>query len=193
MLWCHLLVNTASAAPDRRTESLQQTWTTEQLLSTLAKTTPRQIDFQEEYHSTLLTTPILKTGVLTYVPPDGLEKHVLTPQQEAFAVKGDRLEYTNQAEDRDLTISLSDYPPLQVFIEGLRSIFSGDSATLDRLYQTKLDGSKRQWTLTIIPKDENMQEIVTSVLFEGRHDRLTSIVIHEASGNHSTLQLAPTH
>ncbi len=193
MLWSPFILDAVTSAPDLHRETVQHVWTTAQLLDTLAKATPHQIDFQEKYYSSLLTTPLMKTGVLTYVPPDQLEKHVLTPQQESFAVKGNRLEYTNRAEDRDLTLSLSDYPPLQVFIEGLRSIFSGDSVTLHQLYRTKLDGTKSQWSLNITPKDEDMQDVVTSILFQGQHHILTSIEIHEANGNHSTLLFTPTH
>ncbi|GJL52807.1 MAG: hypothetical protein NPIRA01_40340 [Nitrospirales bacterium] len=170
----------------------QGTWTIDELVQALTLTQPRQIDFTEQYISTLLTTPITKKGVFRFTPPAKLEKHVHTPQQESFTVNGDRVHYTNSAEDLDLTLSLTDYPSLRVFIGGLRSMLSGDVETLHQLYHTTLLGTKDEWTLTIIPRDEEMHEAITSILFQGRRQKLTTMVIYESSGNSSTLQLMLT-
>ncbi len=180
------------ARPQLYRISNQDTWNIERLLHTLTITTPHHINFQEQYVSSFLTEPIEKMGVLKFTPPTQLEKHVYQPNEESFIVNEDQLHYTNHAEDRDLTLSLSDYPPLQAFIEGLRSIFSGDTQALHQFYRTELQGTQQQWTLTIIPRDEELYDSITSILFQGQGSDLSTIIIHEAGSNHSILQLTHT-
>jgi len=196
LFWCDLffIFSTLAQKPDVHDSLVDthNTWTIHELVHALRITKPIQINFTEQYVSTLLTTPMTKTGVLRFTPPARLEKHIHTPQQESFIVNEDVFHYTNAANDTDDTLSLTDYPSLRVFIEGLRSILSGDVETLQQFYRIALQGTKDEWTLTIIPRDKEMHDVITSMGFQGRKQKLATMVIHESNGNHSTLQLTKT-
>jgi len=164
-------------------------FTLEHLTQSLSLKSIHQVQFDENYYSHLLTAPIQKSGTLSYEAPSRFEKHIATPMEESFIVDGDTIQYENRTQGVTQTLSLQDYPPLQILIEGLRSIFSGDLRTLQRYYDTELNGTREQWVLTIIPFEEEIQESVESIQFRGRGDQITEIEVRESNGDHSSLRL----
>ncbi len=174
------------------THQSQEIKTLEELFQILKTSHPQQSGFREHYHSDILTEPLVRTGTLKFNPPDQLEKHVQTPHQESFIIKGDRLHYINIADGIDRSFLLSDYPPLQVFVDGLRAMFSGDNTVLSQFYRIQLRGTKSQWMLTIVPKNDEMRDIVRSIVVQGRQHELTAIVTYESSGNHTNLEFTRT-
>jgi len=164
-------------------------FTLEQLTKSLSLNPIHQVQFEEIYISHFLTTPIKKSGRLSYTAPSRFEKHIVTPTEESFVIDEDTVQYENITQGVNQTLSLQDFPPLQVLIKGLRSIFSGDLTTLQRYFQTELNGTHHQWVLTIVPLEEEIQESVKFIRLRGRGNQIKEIEIHESNGDHSTLLL----
>jgi len=164
-------------------------FTLEQLTKSLALQPIHHVQFEEIYVSHFLTAPIKKTGSLRYTAPSRFEKHILTPTKESFVIEEDTVQYNNITQGVNQTLSLQDIPALQVFITGLRSIFSGDLKTLQQYYQTELNGTHHHWVLTMIPLDEEIQESVKFIRLKGIKIQIKEIEIHESNGDHSTLFL----
>ena len=164
-------------------------FTLEQLTQSLSLQPLHHVQFEESYYSHLLTAPIQKSGRLSYEAPSRFEKHIATPMEESFIVDGDTVHYENKPQGVTQTLSLQDYPPLQVFIEGLRSIISGDLRTLQRFYRTELKGTKKQWVLRIVPIEQEIQESVESIQFRGKGGQIQEIEIRETNGDYSSLHL----
>jgi hypothetical protein len=176
-------------APNVANSEGSKEFTIEQLAKSLSLNPIHQVQFEEIYVSHFLTTPIKKSGRLSYTAPSRFEKHILTPTKESFVIEEDTVQYNNITQGVNHTLSLQDIPPLQVLITGLRSIFSGDLPTLQRFYQSKLNGNYHQWVLTMVPLDEEIQESVKFIRLRGIKNQINEIEIHESNGDHSTLLL----
>jgi len=164
-------------------------FTLEQLTKSLSLNPIHQVQFEEIYISHFLTTPIKKSGRLSYTAPSRFEKHIVSPTEESFVIDEDTVQYNNITQGVSQTLSLQDVPPLQVLITGLRSIFSGDLITLQRFYQTELNGTRHQWVLTMVPLDEEIQESVLFIRLRGIKIQIKEIEIQESNGDNSTLFL----
>jgi len=164
-------------------------FTLEQLTKSLSLNPIHQVQFEEIYISHFLTTPIKKSGRLSYTAPSRFEKHIISPTEESFVIDEDTVQYNNITQGVNQTLSLQDVPPLQVLITGLRSIFSGDLITLQRFYQTELNGTRHQWVLTMVPLDEEIQESVLFIRLRGIKIQIKEIEIQESNGDNSTLFL----
>lgn len=180
---------TGIQAPEVANSEGSKKFTLEQLTKSLSLNPIHQVQFEEIYVSHFLTTPIKKSGRLNYTPPSRFEKHIVTPTKESFVIDEDTVQYNNISQGVNQTLSLQDVPPLQVLITGLRSIFSGDLTSLQRYYQTELNGTTHQWVLTMVPLDEEIQESVKFIRLKGIKSQINEIEIHESNGDHSTLLL----
>ena len=161
----------------------------EQLTKSLALNPIHHVQFDEIYVSQFLTVPIKKSGRLSYTAPSKFKKHIVSPTEESFVIDEDVVHYHNVTQDVNQTLSLQDVPSLQVFIIGLRSLFSGDLTTLHRYYQSELNGTYHRWVLTMIPLDEDIQESVQFIRLNGIQNQIKEIVIQESNGDRSTLFL----
>jgi len=164
-------------------------FTLEQLAISLSLNPIHQVQFEEIYVSHFLTTPIKKSGRLSYTAPSRFEKYIATPTEESFVIDEDTVQYNNITQGENQSLSLQDVPTLQVLIVGLRSLFSGDLTTLHRYYQTELNGTHHQWALTMVPLDEGIQESVQFIRLRGMNSQIHEIEIQESNGDHSTLFL----
>lgn len=161
----------------------------EQLTKSLALNPIHHVQFDEIYVSHFLTAPIKKSGRLSYTAPSKFEKHIVSPTEESFVIDEDVVHYHNVTQGVNQTLSLQDVPSLQVFIIGLRSLFSGDLKTLHRYYQPKLNGTYQRWVLTLIPLDEDIQDSVQFIRLKGIKIQIKEIEIQESNGDRSTLFL----
>jgi outer membrane lipoprotein-sorting protein len=176
-------------APEAAHSKVTKEFTLEQLAVSLSLNPIHQVQFEEVYVSHFLTTPIKKSGRLSYTPPSRFEKHIATPTEESFVIDEDTVQYNNITQGENQSLSLQDVPTLQVLIVGLRSLFSGDLTTLHRYYQTELNGAHHQWALTMVPLDAGIQESVQFIRLRGMNSRIHEIEIQESNGDHSTLFL----
>src|SRR5579863_99687 len=110
--------------------------------------------FTEEKYLHILKQPLHDNGVLIYEAPDKLQKQTLLPTPELLVVIGDTL--TVDSRGKHQTLRLSDYPQLGGFIEGIRATLAGDLATLQKIYDVRLDGSLDDWHLELLPRDPKM-------------------------------------
>ncbi len=178
-------------SPPSTNSTTQTSWTLEQLTQSFGLNTLGRTHFKEQYYSSLLTTPVLKTGELRYAAPATFEKHILSPTKESFVVNEDTLVYENKDHGVSRTVSLEDYPPLLMLFVGLRSIFTGNIAELHQWYSTEMLGGPAEWILTIFPLDEENQKTLRFIRFSGSHNEMQTIEIYETTGDHSILNLSP--
>ncbi len=157
------------------------------LMRAFAKTTGAEARFTERRTMSILTKPLDSSGVLRYTAPDRLEKHTLQPADEVLLVERDRI--TLDRAGRRRVLALGDYPALQALVESMRGTLAGDSATLMRFYETRLDGSEARWVLTLVPRDARMSELVTTIRLTGRSAHVETIDIFESGGDRTTMTI----
>lgn len=198
-LWtiCALLV--AGSVVDAAETSLAQReqpsseWTVEQVVASLKEEREPAVAFEEATHSSLLTKPLVARGVLRFTPPSRLEKDVLEPAHERFVVEGDLVTFESERRRVARTISLDEYPALRGFVEAFRAGMTGDAALLKRMYETVLDGDRRQWVLQLRPRDPAAQTMLESIQFTGSEGRILSITIRLPGGDRSVMTLSRGH
>lgn len=162
-------------------------WTLDRLMSTLAHNKSGRASFTETKYLAIADKPIESTGELAFVAPDHLEKVTVTPKPERLVVDGDKL--TVDRNQRKYTVSLAHYPELAAFIESIRATLAGNRYVLEQLYKVSIGGHGDDWTLTLTPLDSRMLKTVQTIKLDGTRDVLRTVVIEQADGDHSVMQL----
>ena len=154
-----------------------------ELMQRLATVPASQASFTETRHSSLLKTPLVVTGRLVYRRPDRLEKHVQSPFIESTVIDGSRLSMTRGGDaGRTMNVPAG---PAQALVESLRATLAGDLAALERHFNVHLQGNLDAWTLTLIPREAALADVVTRVEIAGNDANLRRIEVLEASGDRS--------
>jgi outer membrane lipoprotein-sorting protein len=162
-------------------------WTLDRLMSTLAHNKSGRASFTETKYLAIADKPIESTGELAFVAPDHLEKVTVSPKPERLVVDGDKL--TVDRNQRKYTVSLAHYPELAAFIESIRATLAGNRYVLEQLYKVSVGGHGDDWTLTLTPLDSRMLKTVQTIKLDGTRDVLRTVVIEQADGDHSVMQL----
>jgi hypothetical protein len=162
-------------------------WDIPQLLHLLGQFRGGVAQFTETKTLAVLKTPLVLTGTLTYQPPNRVEKHILTPFNERYAVEGDTLIIENSAKQRHQTLSLASYPAIWAFIESIRAPLTGNREALQRFYQVSLAGQPQQWILVLVPKEVDMAKLIRTIVIKGSADRIASIKVEETNGDSSVM------
>lgn len=162
-------------------------WTLTDLMALMAQVPSSREAFTERKYMDVLVEPIVLTGDLSYQRPDRLERHVRRPYEERLIVEGDRL--TLETLDGKRKIALRHHPVIWGFVESIRATLTGDEATLQKVYDARLEGSRDQWTLTLRPKDPQLAEYVTSIEIGGAGSRIERVETREADGDRSVMTI----
>ena len=165
------------------------TLTVAELMQMLGSVERAHARFVETRHSALLKSPLVLEGTLAYRRPDRVEKHVQSPYDERITVEGGRLTLENRAQNRKKTLSVSGAPGLAALIESIRATRAGDLAALQRHYALQVEGSRDQWTLTLKPLDAQVAGYVKLIALSGSESRITRIVVEEAGGDRSVMEI----
>ncbi len=179
----------AQLSPQSEGEAESPDWNVDQLIESLARNRQAEVRFEETAFSNLLTRPLKTHGILRFIPPAGLEKHITAPHDERYLVEGDTVIFESKTKGTNRTLSLHDYPALRAFIEAFRSTLANDVGTLKRFYRVTLQGEPRQWVLMLHPLDKSVQELVTSIRFSGEREHVSSIEVLAPNGDRSVMSI----
>lgn len=164
-----------------------ESWTVAQLMQALGKHRSGQATFQERKYLAVLDQPVESSGELRFQAPDRLEKITLKPRPEALVLEGNNLSVTRGK--KQFNVRLSDYGEVTGFIDSIRATLAGDRDTLERTYALHLAGNAERWTLTLLPRDTRMAEVVTRINITGTRGLLREIEILQADGDRSVMEI----
>jgi outer membrane lipoprotein-sorting protein len=180
---CLLLAAVCDSAAQSPALSLNE------LMQLLGSVESANAKFVETRHSALLKSPLVLRGTLVYRRPDRIEKHVLFPYDERIAVESGRLTLENRTYNRKRSMSVSGAPGLAALIESIRATRAGDLAALQRHYALQVEGSREQWSLTLKPLDPQVAAYVSQLTLTGSETRIARIVVEEAGGDRSVMDI----
>ncbi|NDU87169.1 MAG: outer membrane lipoprotein carrier protein LolA [Ferrovum sp.] len=163
-----------------------ENWNLPQLMQMMAQNKAGKASFVEKKYIGALDQPILSTGNLSFMTPDKLEKHTLTPKPESLILNGDQLTLDRPGK-QSMTVSLEEYPEVATFIESIRGTLAGDRTALEKLYALKLTGQVENWQLVLTPKQERMSSIFSSIRISGSQAKVNSIELNQRDGDHSEM------
>lgn len=163
-----------------------------QILPRLAQPVPARTDFVEVRGSALLKAPLRVSG--EYRRPDAstLVREVRAPYAETTTIRvstgtgarpGQGEVSIARAGKPAKTFSLSRAPELVALQASFGALLGGDRAALDQHYRLGADGTRRQWTITLTPKDAKLAARVRDIALLGRDDELLCIETRPARGN----------
>lgn len=181
-VWLALLLSATLARADD--------WQLPQLMHLLAQKKAGKATFVEKKYISIIDQPVVSTGKLSFVAPDKLEKHTLTPKPESLVLSGGMLSIERPGKQR-ITAGLEEYPEVAVFIESIRGTLAGDLSALEKLYQIDLTGSASKWQLMLIPKQGRMRSIFSSIRISGVHADVKAMDIEQRDGDRSEMTITP--
>jgi Outer membrane lipoprotein carrier protein LolA-like len=177
-----LLLLVAFALP---ASGAEPSWGLSELMIDLGRVKQAKGTFVEKKYLKLLSAPLESSGQLNYTAPFRLEKITLTPKPESMVVDQDTL--TIEMRGRKRSLQIQDYPVLWAFVESIRGTLKGDLSALQQFYKVKLEGTRQTWQLQLQPTEKKMAALIQSIVIGGSKDRVNSIDITEADGDHSVM------
>jgi len=153
-----VLINIGTAAADEVGE----------LLSQLVRPAPDAVPFVEVRFSPLLEAPVLASGVLEYLAPGRLARHVADPYREDTLIDGDEVVLSREGE-KERRFSLRRAPELRGLLSSFSSILSGDTAALREAFDLELvpGAAPDHWTLRLAPREEALRRRLGDIEVHG--------------------------
>jgi outer membrane lipoprotein-sorting protein len=131
----------------------------------------------------MLEKPLESSGTLRFTAPDTLEMHTLKPKAEVMLVQGNML--TIDHED----IHLQDHPELLAFIDSIRGTLTGNRLMLEQFFSLSLNGSADSWSLTMLPKQRSVADVIQQIVVNGSDASVTSIEIIKTNRDRSLITI----
>lgn len=185
------------------------------VMAAMAQVTASRAEFIETKTLAVLTQPLVITGTLAYQRPDRLERQTRSPNAEHMVVEGDRLtlEYgagssngsngpnspnganglnspnVPKRDKRSFALALN--PVLWAFVESIRATLAGNGAVLEKFYWVRTEGTLRDWTLNLEPRNAQIAAHVQQIRLFGSGPRIERIEVFEANGDRSVTRIKP--
>ncbi len=167
----------------------ENTWDLDQLMRALASTSSGHASFIEKKNIAVLDKPVESSGELFYTAPDRLEKRTLKPKPESMLLEKDKL--TVEQRGKKHVLSLQSYPEIAAFIDSIRGTLAGDRKALEKSYKLSLSGSQEDWKLNLLPSQDKMKKVVSSIMISGANQLVQTIEIKQADGDSSVMTITP--
>ena len=165
------------------------TWGVTQLMQDLAQVKIAKATFTERKFLSVLNRPLESSGTLLFQAPGHLEKHTLKPKVESLVLDQGVLTIDSKARNIKRTLVLQEYPSVWAFVESIRSTLAGDLPTLERFYQTELEGDAAHWKMRLSPLEPKTREVIREIRISGRGNRVDSIETLESNGDHALMEV----
>ena len=161
----------------------------EGLAALRARVSESSARFHETRHIGALTTPVERTGTLSYRRPDHLEMNVETPSPERLVIDRGRLTITTATGER--TLALDSEPALLAWTESLRATLAGDIGALSRHFSIELSGAATGWTLALVPRDPGLAAQIATIDIAGSGAAARRVSVRERGGDDSVMDIDP--
>jgi len=146
------------------------------------------VRFTDEMMAFYLDEPLLSKGVMRFDPPDKLTKIIEEPEYIKQQISGDEV-LVIRGDNEPERFSLASHLGLEVMANTLRSLLSGEFDYIQNEYDIEFQERAQTWSMKLVPLKENVEEIVESVVVEGRGGIITKYTITESNGDYTITSL----
>ena len=171
-----LLASAPSLAAEPDAAAVEADW----ILDKLARPAPMRTAFVELRESRLLKNPLRLSGEYRRPTDDVLVREVRAPYAETTTIRAGEATIA-RAGKSPRTFSLSRAPELAGLQGGFGALLSGDRDQLAEHYEVAADGTRRQWILTLVPKQAELATQVRDIVLYGRGAELRCIETRPAT------------
>lgn len=154
----------------------------------LAQRKSAEAHFTEERVVSGFDSPLRASGTLSFTAPDRFARYTVEPRAESMVVEGNTLVLKRGGRTR--TMAVDAVPELGALIEAVRGTFGGNAATLQKHFETRVEGSAAQWTLTLKPRDSRLAAQVRELQIVGQGSDPRSVELWLAGGDRSLMSIA---
>lgn len=155
------------------------------VLARFARIEGLTLQFHEEKHIALLSMPLTTDGSLAYVRPGRLARRAGT---QIVLIDGSSLGMSDGGHEQH--IDMSSQPIVRSFVDSFRAFLAGDRAALEQSYTVAFTTTASDWTITLTPRGAPLNQFMSSIVFRGAADALTSMTMNEVSGDTTTTTFA---
>ena len=159
------------------------------LTQQLAQVRSGQATFVEDRRVQQLDQTLRSSGRLSFVAPDTFVRETLRPSHEKLAVVGNQL--TMSRGTRSRVTSLDSVPEAVVIVEAIRGTLTGNKDTLERYFDTTVQGSAEQWQLELVPREPRLRGQVAHLRLSGRQGQVREVRMTLADGDTSVMRIEP--
>lgn len=157
------------------------------LMRLLAQVKTGEATFTERRVVTQLERTLESSGRLSFAAPDSFVRETLKPRRERLEVSGNTLTVTQGS--RTHTMALDASPEAVAIVEAIRGTLTGNGVTLQRHFNTQVEGDLERWTLELVPRDARMRGQVAQVLVSGRQALLREVKVLMTDGDTSVMRI----
>jgi outer membrane lipoprotein-sorting protein len=165
-------------------------WGLQPLMTALRQVRASTARFVETKYSHLLNQAQRSSGRLIYVAPGHLQKETTEPVTARLTINGDLLTIERQGE-RTREISLREYSEIGGLAESIRATLGGDLPALIRYFFATLEGNPNGWTLTLVPREVRLRDMVAAIRIRGEQTEIREVETTEADGDRTDMIVMP--
>lgn len=171
-----------------------QDWTIDSVMEGLRGLQHVEATFVETRHSGFLTTNLELNGVFIFSAPQTFIKETFSPYPEKVQVdsNGVRIEQEKreqESQSRTQFIAADAHPLVKGLVDSAHATMSGKKELLEARYELNISGTKQDWSVVLVPKEQALRDKVESILFLGSGDLIQRAEIKEADGDWSVIDL----
>lgn len=163
------------------------TWDLAALSDALSRRGNETVPFREERFVSFYDAPIVTTGTVRR-DGDTIEKRTEQPTQETVLIQDDTVRVSTPEEGAQI-VGIDDHPVLEGLVAALRATLAGRVEGLTDAFDVRLDGSRGDWTLMLVPRADRTAEALRSIALRGRAGRVRVIEILAGNGDRSVMTL----
>jgi Outer membrane lipoprotein carrier protein LolA-like len=196
---CSMLLCMASAVPASAAKKtvaptpplpMQDSGDLNEVLAQLALRKHGHVEFVEQKFISTLDRPLESSGELRFDAPDHLEQRTLKPRAETLVLDNGTLTIDRGRTHR--TMDIHEFPQVEPLVESIRATLAGDRTALERLFRLEFTGGISRWTLTLVPLESKVKQMVAQVKIDGVRDQLIKVEIRQTDGDRSLMTLRPS-
>jgi hypothetical protein len=148
---------------------------------------PARVRFEEVRHNPLFEVPLELSGYLEYPAPGSLNKVIEAPFSEAFQIESGNIRMQVDGEEREMPAAAG--RGLAAILSAIEAILSGDTATLESIFDYELSGAEDDWTLELTPRSRRMSRQLGGLTVSGTTDAVSTIVIDLHDGERHVMEI----
>lgn len=161
-------------------------WGLQPLMTALRQVRASTARFVETKYFHLLNQAQRSSGRLIYVAPGYLQKETIDPVTARLTINGDILTIQRQGE-RTREISLRAYSEIGGLVESIRATLDGDLPALTRYFFATLEGNPNGWTLTLVPREARLRDMVAAIRIRGERTEIREVETTEPDGDRTDM------
>ena len=163
-----------------------------ELLVDISKMSEKFSRFTETRTSSFLSKPLVSKGNLEFKAPAILIKKLISPEKSEQRINGDMLSITNN-DSSTQTLSLSTYPELEIGINAIRWVLSGDFINLKNSFDVTFKEYEQLWQLHLRPKNIDVIKKIKNITLIGKGAKITTINIEHTNDDSVIMDLYDHH